>query len=211
MVVFTADFTLDKSSLQRLCGVALQWDVVQMTVVLVNMLAKSAPYRRLLPPLWYLSVGIKAAAFACMLMYPRRCSLLSVACPLAESQRRKRWFSVSLQGVLSQVHRVDLPWFCLTMHLLQLCTSAIWLSHRLCPAHCWESSSQPLEAQRDATRHHVDGDTSQSRAGTCSRHSRQQAAVQTAGHRADLEPTAGHHTCAGGHGGGRRCWPASWQ
>ena len=123
-VVFTADFTLYKSSLQRLCGAALQWDVVQMTVVLVNMLAKSAPYWRLLPPLWYLSVGTKAAAFVCMLMYPRRCSLLSLACPLAESQRRKCWVSVSLQGVLVQVHRVDLPWLCLTMYRLQLCTSA---------------------------------------------------------------------------------------
>jgi hypothetical protein len=44
-----------------------------MTVVLVNILAKSAPYWRVLPPLWYLSVAVKAAAFACMLAYPRRC------------------------------------------------------------------------------------------------------------------------------------------
>ena len=52
---------------------AAQWDVVQMTVVLVNILAKSAPYWRALPLPWYLSVAVKAAAFACMLAYPRGC------------------------------------------------------------------------------------------------------------------------------------------
>lgn len=49
-----------------------------MTMVLVNILAKSAPYWRALPLPWYLSVAVKAAAFACMLAYPGGC-----ACPAA--------------------------------------------------------------------------------------------------------------------------------
>jgi hypothetical protein len=56
----------------RVCVAAAQWDVVQLTVVLANILAKSAPYWRVLPPPWYLSVAAKAAALACMLARPRR-------------------------------------------------------------------------------------------------------------------------------------------
>lgn len=44
---------------------ALQWDVVQLALLLANMLAKSAPYLRQLPPQWFVSFAVKVAPLAC--------------------------------------------------------------------------------------------------------------------------------------------------